>query len=181
MYAPFSQMPMTSLTVVAATGLPPASALSAMQAAVREGDLSAVPAGVTALSGLVGDTIAARRLALDLMLLFEALALALSALGVYGVMSYSVNARTAEIGLRMAMGAQPGEVLQLIVGQGLRTALVGTIAGMLIALISERALKSLLYDMQTVNLPVYAAIWLLAGAAAALAMRIDLMTALRRD
>ena len=188
-YSPFSQMPMTFLTIVARTELHGPSALAAIRAVIRAGDPAAVPNSVTPLSELVGDTITTRRLALLLMLLFAALALTLSAVGAYGVMSYAVTQRTAEIGVRVALGASPFDVLRMIVGQGVRTAIAGTVVGMLFALASARALTSLLYNVQTVDLSVDATITALAIAVAFLAsylparraMRIDPLLALRQE
>jgi hypothetical protein len=189
LYAPFSHMPMTFLTIVSHTDLPAAGALSRIRRAVLSGDSGAVPSRITLLSDLVGDTITTRRLALLLMLLFAALAITLSALGGYGVMSHTVSQRTAEIGVRMAVGASPTDVLRMIIGQGLRMAMTGTAIGVMTALASAKALTSLLYEVQAVDLPVYATIIAVAMVIAALAsyvparraMCIDPLLALRRE
>ena len=90
--------------------------------------------------------------------MLAALALCLAALGIYGVISYSVGQRTKEIGIRMALGAQPGSVHKLIVGQGLRPVLAGLAAGLLISLVAMRALASLLYGVTATDPPTFLAV-----------------------
>jgi len=88
-----------------------------------------------------------RWLAMLLMILFAVLALSLSAVGAYGVMSYAVNQRTPKIGIRMAFGAEPGDILRRIVGQGLRTALVGTVVGLFAAFTLANVLAGILREV----------------------------------
>jgi predicted permease len=124
-----------------------------------------------------------------LLALFGALALVLSAVGVYGVLSYSVNQQIREIGLRMALGAQRGDVMRLILGQGLRLTVLGLGLGVLVALGLMRVLVSLLFDVRAYDPTTYTAVTLLLTAVALLAcyiparraMRVDPMVALRYD
>jgi len=124
-----------------------------------------------------------------LLALFGALALMLSAVGVYGVLSYSVNQQTREIGLRMALGAQRGDVMRLILGQGLRLTVLGLGLGILVALGLMRVLVSLLFDVRAYDPSTYTAVTLLLTGVAVLAcyiparraMRVDPMVALRYD
>jgi len=124
-----------------------------------------------------------------LLALFGALALVLSAVGVYGVLSYSVNQQTREIGLRMALGAQRRDVMRLILGQGLRLTALGLGLGLLVALGLMRVLVSLLFDVRAYDPLTYTAVTLLLTAVALLAcyiparraMRVDPMVALRYD
>jgi putative ABC transport system permease protein len=186
-YAPFSQMAMPFLTIVMHTALPARAASDAIRDAVRREGPQATLGSLTSLEELAGDTIRTRRLALLLMLFFAGLALALCALGAYGVMSYMVSQRTSEIGIRMALGATSHQIRRLIVWQGLRTAIAGTTAGMLFAAGAARALESLLYEVQKVDPFVNAGIFAVAVAVAALAsyaparraMRITPIVALR--
>jgi putative ABC transport system permease protein len=188
-YYPFSQMPMPFLSVVAHTTLPDAAALRVIRGLAQTRDPDIVLSNLTPLSELAGATIATRRMAMVLLAVFAALALALSALGMYGVMSYAVSQRTAEIGIRMAIGAGPWDILRLITGQGLRTALAGTALGLLGALAAGRALGTLLYGVNTMDVTVYSAI---AGVAvlvsltssflpARRALGIDPLVALRKE
>ena len=188
-YYPFSQMTMPFLTVVAHTTLPDATALRVIRGLVQARDPDIVLSSLTPLSELAGATIATRRMAMVLLALFAALALVLSALGMYGVMSYAVSQRTPEIGIRMAIGAGPWDILRLITGQGLRTALSGAAVGLMGALAAGRALGTLLFDVNTADVTVYSAI---AGVAvlvsvvssylpARRALGIDPLAALRKE
>jgi putative ABC transport system permease protein len=124
-----------------------------------------------------------------LLTVFGGLALILAVVGVYGVLSYSVNQQTREIGLRMALGAQRGDVMRLILGQGLRLTVVGLGLGILVALGLMRVLVSLLFDVRAYDPSTYTAVTLLLAAVALLAcyiparraMRVDPMVALRYD
>jgi putative ABC transport system permease protein len=102
---------------------------------------------VNAMQELLDNSIAPRRFAAVILALFGALALVLAAAGIYGVASYSVSRRTQEIGLRVALGAQRGDVLRLIVGQGMRLIVIGIVLGLAGAGAATRALASLLYGV----------------------------------
>jgi putative ABC transport system permease protein len=126
------------------------------------------------------------------MVLLAALAgfaLCLAAVGVYSVISYAVSQRTREIGIRMALGAQPGGVHLLILRQGLRPVLAGLATGMLVSLAAMRAMASLLYGVTSTDPPTFLAVAVLLLAISALACaiparraaRVDPMAALRHD
>ncbi len=110
-------------------------------------------------------------------------------MGLYGVVSYVVTRRTGEIGVRMALGAQPGEVARLIVSGSMRLALLGAAAGLVAAVISTRVLRGMLYGVEPTNPAAYGAAAAILGAIAALAAylparraaRIDPMVALREE
>jgi putative ABC transport system permease protein len=129
------------------------------------------------------------RFAAALMLVFGAMALVLSAVGVYGVMSYSVAQRTHEIGIRIALGAQPRDVLWLIVGQGIRTAAIGLAVGLPLAWGLSRLMASQLFGVVTLEYAILIGfVSLLAGVAclssvipARRAMKVDPMVALRYE
>jgi ABC-type antimicrobial peptide transport system permease subunit len=120
---------------------------------------------------------------------FGLLALVLASMGVYGVMAYSVSQRTRELGIRMALGAQASEVVQLVLRQGMAIAAVGLTIGLLAALAATRLLGALLYGVNPSDPIVFAGVTiLLAGAAFAAcylparrAVRIDPVIALRFD
>jgi len=100
---------------------------------------------------------------------FGGLALILAAVGLYGVVAYHVSLRTREIGIRMAVGAQPGDVLRLILRQGLGLTLAGAVIGALLAVLLGRALVRMLYGVSPTDLPTYAAailVWIAVGLAA---------------
>ena len=130
-----------------------------------------------------------RRLPMQLMAAFAVLALVLAAVGVYGVMAYSVAARTSEIGVRVALGAQPGNVFGMIVRQGLGSAFAGLTIGLLGAAALGRVLTKLLYGVAPTDAPTFigVAVVLLAVTLAACvvpawrAVRVDPLEALRSE
>jgi putative ABC transport system permease protein len=113
--------------------------------------------------------------------LFGALALILASIGIYGVLAYSVAQRTSEIGLRMALGAQPHQVLRLVLRQGMLLALVGAIVGVLVALPVARLASGLLYGVNATDPLTYAAITLLLMGVALLACYLPARRATRID
>ena len=120
---------------------------------------------------------------------FAVLALALSAVGIYGVMSYLVERRTREIGIRMTLGARPVDVLRLILGEGMKLTVMGLAIGLVGALALTRLLSSLLFGVSERDPYTFAAVALLLGAVALLAcwiparraMRVDPMSAIRYE
>src|SRR5439155_1152566 len=110
-------------------------------------------ANVTPLADLVAPSIRPWRLGTTMFGAFAGLALVLAAVGLYGVLSYTVAQRTQEIGIRVAMGAQRGDVLRLTVGQGVRIAALGAGIGAVVALVGGRVLSSLLYGVSPRSLP----------------------------
>ena len=110
------------------------------------------------LSELVDENVAARRLEVLLLSLFAAIALVLAALGVYGVMAYMVNGRMREIGLRLALGAKPGDILQLILSQAMPLILTGAAAGVFASLFLKRALSTVLFGVSPTDPSTIAAV-----------------------
>jgi putative ABC transport system permease protein len=141
------------------------------------------------LEALVSGSLGQRRFYMMLLSAFAALALVLAAIGLYGVISYSVAQRTQEIGVRVALGATRKQVLSMIMGQGLRFAAIGIAIGQLMAMMVNRALRRLLFGVGTsdpVTLVAAAATLLLVGVLACYiparrAMRVDPMAALRHE
>ncbi len=113
--------------------------------------------------------------------LFAALALTLAAVGIYGVMSYLVSQRTHEMGLRMALGAQPRDVLKLVVGQGMKLVLIGVVIGVATALVIARVMNSLLFGVTATDPLTFASVSLLLTAVALLACYIPARRAAKVD
>ncbi len=144
---------------------------------------------VMTVERLMAESVASRRFQMLLFGLFAAVALALAAVGVYGVIAYSVSRRTHEIGIRIALGARPRDVLLMVVRQGGTLALLGVSIGLVAAMWASRALKGLLFELSETDPPTFMLIAaLLLGVAflacylpARRATKVDPMTALRRE
>ena len=130
---------------------------------------------------LVDRSVAPQRFNLALLALFSAVGLLLAAVGIYGVMAYSVSQRTHEIGLRMALGAQSRDVLKLVVKQGLALALLGVSAGLITSLALTRLMKSLLFGVSTTDPVTLAGVSLLLALVALLACYLPARRATRVD
>jgi putative ABC transport system permease protein len=188
-YEPFAQHPYSFQTYVVRTSGNTGGVPAAMRDAILSVDREQPVDGARPLSDLVRGSLANKRFAMDLLAVFSAAALVLATLGIYGVMAYSVTQRTGEIGIRMALGAQPGDVLWLIAGQGARLIAIGTLAGLAGSLALTRFMASLLYGVGAGDpLTLAAASLTLAIAAftacmlsARRATRIQPVTALRQE
>jgi putative ABC transport system permease protein len=189
MYVPYPQSAFAGMWVVARTSGDPAQLANAARQTVRAIDGTLPAYSMTPLTTVLSDSVAQRRFSMLLLGFFAVVALFLAAVGLYGVVAYSVSQRTQEIGLRMAIGAQRGDVVRMVVGGGMRLALIGVAIGTLGALGLSRLVKTMLYEVTPFDPPSYAvtAVVLLAVAALACyvparrAMRVDPLVALRQD
>ena len=162
---------------------------SSIRAAMREVDPNLPVSRLRSLEQVRSISVAPQRFNLSLFGLFAALALLLAAVGIYGVMAYSVAQRTREIGIRVALGAQRGEVVRLLLGQGVRYAALGVILGVAGAFALTRLMTSLLYGVQPADPLTFVCVTLLLGCVALLAcyfparraMRVDPIVALRSE
>jgi len=167
----------------------PAALTSAVRAVVNGIDKDQPIAETTTMEQLVSDSVATRRVTLVLLGLFSGLALLLAAIGIYGVISYSVAQRTQEIGIRVALGAQRSSLMSMILKQGLRTALLGIGIGLVAALGLTQLMKSLLFGIGATDpltfISVAATLLFVALAASYLparrAMRVDPLVALKYE
>jgi putative ABC transport system permease protein len=171
------------------TSADPLTLAAAVQQEILAVDHRRAVFGVRPLEQVTADSISSQRFQMLLLGIFAAVALILAAIGLYGVMSYSVSQRTGEIGLRMALGAQPRDVLKLIVGQGLILTVIGLALGLAGALALTRLMAGLLFGVSATDPATFAAIALLLTSVALAAsyiparraMKIDPLTALRHD
>jgi putative ABC transport system permease protein len=189
MYVPFAQAPFWGTVVVVRTNLSVAAVAEAIQRDAHAIDKDLPVTDIGAIPQLVDATLEQPRFQTLLLGLFSGLALTLAAVGIYGVISYSVIQRTHEIGIRMSLGAQPSQVLRLVMGQGAKLALAGIVVGIAAALALTRLMRSLLFEVSPADPLTFAgiAVLLVAVALAACyiparrAMRVDPMTALRYE
>jgi putative ABC transport system permease protein len=177
------------MTLAVRTSLDPASVTSAVRDQVFAMDKELPPYNIATMEQLISNSVAQPRLNLSLLVAFAVLALALAAVGVYGVMAYAVTQRTHEFGIRMALGARPADVLKQVFLEGSRLAALGLALGLLAALALTRLMASLLFDVKPgdpLTLGVAAAVLTLVALAACYiparrATGVDPMTALRYE
>ena len=146
-YLSSSQVPLEDMMLLVRTTTDPLSIVGAVRQAVWSIDPNQPIANVSSLEKVVDDSIAQRRLNMLLMGLFGGLALLLSAVGIYGLLSHAVTQRTQEMGIRMALGAQVGDVLKLVLRQGMMLALAGEAIGLVAAFALTRLIRGLLFGV----------------------------------
>jgi predicted permease len=196
LYLPFDQIPdqfapliAKGLAAVARTHGAPEGASAALRNATTQFDSQAVVYDFVPMQRIVSDSIAAQRFTMTLLGIFAGLALVLSAIGIYGVLSYFVGQRTHEVGVRMALGAQRGDVLRLILGQGTKMALIGVGIGLVAAVGLTRLMASMLFGVSATDPLTFAGVALMLTGIAALACyvpaqratKVDPMVALRYE
>ena len=188
-YGPFWQGDAARASVAVRTSMPPAQLIPSIRGIVREIDPVLAVADIRTMDQRVADANARRRFQTFLLAVFAGVALFLAAVGLYGLMAYAVKQRTAEIGIRIALGAQRRDVLKLILGQGIMLTLAGLAVGLIAALAMTRVLVSLLYGVAPsdpvtliiVPLVLIAISLLACYVPARRAMRVDPIVALRYE
>ncbi|HZH90555.1 MAG TPA: ABC transporter permease [Pyrinomonadaceae bacterium] len=189
-YVPFHQAPAVRVTLVARTTAgDPASITPALRGLVREIDKDLPLWNVRTMNSLLSESVARRRFNMTLLGIFALVALLLASLGIYGVMSYLVTQRTHEIGIRLALGAQPADVLKMVLKQGMLLVACGIALGLVCAFALTRSMSSLLYGVSASDPRTFGLISLLlvvvAFAAnyipARRATKVDPMVALRYE
>jgi len=188
-YLADAQYPTSFMTLVVRTASDPAGFAPAVRNELRALDREQALFGIATLEELIGGSIALRRFLMLLLLSFAAVALALAAVGIYGVISYAVTQRTHEIGIRLALGAQASDVLRLVVGQVLRLALSGVVIGLVAAFGLTRLIKTLLFGVSARDPLTFIVISMLLTVVALLACwiparratKVDPLLALRRQ
>ncbi len=167
----------------------PTGVLSGLQVTVHDIDPAEPLTRVRTLRDVLESSIAPRRFNTFLLAIFACAALLLSSIGLYGVISYSVGQRTHEIGIRMALGGQPRDILHVILGQGLKLLAIGLAVGLAASLVLTRLMSNLLYGVSSTDPLTFAAVAILLTLVALLAcyiparraMRVDPMVALRYE
>ncbi|HEY3884972.1 MAG TPA: ABC transporter permease [Vicinamibacterales bacterium] len=160
-YVPFRQAPAGQMDLLVESRIEPSALTSGLRGAVYAVDSTQSIAGVATMNELVSNSIATPRMLLLLMGLFSALAVVLAAIGIYGVIAYSVAQRTREIGIRMALGARRSNVFGMVIGQGVKLAVAGIAIGIPAALGLARLMSSQLYQVSTTDAETSSAVVML--------------------
>jgi len=188
-YQPFGQSPQRSITVLVRTTANPTNSVSAVRDVVRQMDPGIALRGINTLEEEIADSIAIIRIMGILMGIFGLLALALSSIGVYGVLSESVAQRRHEIGIRLALGADPRDLMKLILGQALKLTGIGLVIALPCAVAISRAMAHLIFGVVSVDFTIlggFTALLVLVALGAGYfparrAMSVDPMVSLRYE
>jgi putative ABC transport system permease protein len=190
MYVPFAQDPGRSLDIVLRVSSANLVGLSAdVKHAVHELDKDLYVPALEPMTNFLAIHLAQPRFNMMLLAVFAGVAMVLAAIGIYGVISYSVTQRTREIGIRMALGAQKTQMLRMVLRQSLTLVVIGIALGFLVALAATRVMATLLYGVGANDMSTYAIVIFILGAAALLAsyiparraMKVDPLVALRYE
>ena len=188
-YTPSYQNPGYALTIYLRTGMPPGTLGDVVRREVQSVDPNVPVFAIRTMDEVIARSVAERRFALETVGVFAVVALLLAALGIYGVMAYSVSQRTHEIGIRVALGAQPGDILRMTVGEGMILVVFGLVTGLIGAAMLTRLLQSMLYNVKPFDPLTYAAIPVLLACVALAAClvparratQVDPLVALREE
>ena len=189
-YFPVFQMPLPFMSFVMRTPSDPGRLSTAMRDAVRAVDPTQPVSQIRLMTRMVNNSLAPRRFVVTVLGAFAGMALAMALIGLYGVISYAVTQRTQELGVRMALGAQPAEILRLVLGQGMKLAGLGAVVGLVASLLVSRLLRNELFHVSAFDPLTFASSMAAALVAAALlasyiparrATRVDPMVALRYE
>jgi putative ABC transport system permease protein len=177
------------MTLTIRTAGDPMGIVNSVRAIVHEQDPQLAVADIRTMDQVISDSVAERRLTMVILVVFASSALVLAAVGIYGVIAYSVTQRTQEIGIRMALGAQRSHVLRMVVGQAMLLACVGIALGAAGAFALTRLMANLLYGVRPSDPVTFAAVAAVLAAVALLASvlpgrratRVDPVVALRTE
>ncbi len=176
-----SRMPLTMTIAVRTTLTDPHDLAPILRSAVRELDSTIPIYDVKTIDEAVARSLWRQRLNSQVLAAFAALALVLSAVGIYGVISYAVAQRTRELGVRVALGATRADVMRTVVGQGVRIATAGVTTGVITSVVASRALTALLYEVHATDPLTFVVVPAIVGAAVLLASSIPAFRATRVD
>ncbi|HYW74856.1 MAG TPA: ABC transporter permease [Pyrinomonadaceae bacterium] len=168
-YFSFSQLPFNGMTIIVKGSSDPNDLIAAVRGQVKALDPDQPIYNIRTMEEIRGESIAPQRLNLLLMSIFAGIAFVLAVVGIYGVMSYAVTQRTHEIGIRMAIGAQPGDVFRMILGQGMLLTAIGMLAGLVGAFALTRLMATMLFSVKPTDPVTFGGVALILTAVSLLA------------
>jgi putative ABC transport system permease protein len=180
-YFSFAQSPSSGMTVVIKGASDPNLLMASVRQQLKAVDPDQPLYNIRTMNDIRAESTAPERLNLTLLTIFASIALVLAIVGIYGVMSYSVTQRTHEIGIRMAIGAQPRDVFKLIIGQGMILTLLGIVFGLVGAFGLTRLMTAMLFGIEPTDPATFAVLALLLGAIALLACYLPSRRATKVD
>jgi predicted permease len=180
-YVPFRQRPSNEMVLLVKSGREPAALVSGIRAEIAALDKEQPIFQVATMQEVVNESIFASRVTLIVLGLFSGLALTLASIGIYGVVSYSVTQRRREIGIRLALGAQRGDVLRLVLAQGGKISAAGILAGIAASVALTRLIAELLYSVSAIDPAIFAGVAVVLALIAMLACYIPARRAAEVD
>ena len=180
-YWPHPELVMSRMTILVRTSNDPLAMVSAARNELQQIDPELPMAAVAPMDQLLADSLSRSRFTMLLLGIFAAVALVLAAVGIYGLIAYSVTQRTQELGIRIALGAQRRDVLRLVLGQGTRLTLLGVTVGVLAGLGFARLLSTLLFGVSATDPLTFACVAALLGLVGLAACYIPARRATRVD
>lgn len=180
-YSSYYEDPVPTMSLIVRTKANPTSVALSVRNEIQKADSEIPVFGVKTMEQLASESIAPNRITMLLLGFFATVALVLAAVGIYGVMAYSVTQRTFEVGVRMALGAQPRDIIKMILKQGMILTLIGLAIGFLAALAATRVLSSVLFQVSATDLVTFVTAPLVLMAVALLACLVPARRATKVD
>ena len=180
-YSSYYEDPVPTMSLIVRTRANPTSVASSVRNEIQKADSEIPVFGVTTMEQLASESIAPNRITMLLLGFFATVALVLAAVGIYGIMAYSVTQRTFEVGVRMALGARPLDIIKMILKQGMILTVIGLGIGLLAALAVTRVLSSVLFQVSATDLVTFVTAPLVLMAVALLACLVPALRATKVD
>jgi putative ABC transport system permease protein len=181
MYLPMAQVPWPNTTLLVRSAANSQSLVRAVRSKIAEVDPSLSVSGISSMEEVVDASVAQPKLTMQFVGVFAGFALLLAAIGIYGLIAYTVSARNQEMGIRVALGARPPDILRLVVGQGMRLTGIGVVVGVVVSLALTRLLTSLLFGVHATDPLVFGTAAIILAGAAFVACYIPARRATRVD
>jgi putative ABC transport system permease protein len=180
-FVPYSQVAMNAMFLVVRTSSAPKNIIGAVQREVLTGDPNQPVSKIKTMQELYSESIAERRFTMTLLTIFAAVALIMAAVGMYSLVSYAIKQRAYELGIRMALGATPSEIIKMVLRQGASLAAIGSVVGIVAALLLTRIMSSMIYGVGVTDPITFISITAISFVTAIIASYIPARQATRID